>query len=310
MKSTQVVYLILSFLLGMPGVGVGQESSEAKPSQTNAGKNNEAKESAMSKPSVGRLEMSLGEETCRVAMGQIVCIDGDITGNLVRIEHAILKAKNQKADIVCLPEMALRGWVNPDSHQQAKAIPGEDSRALCELAKKHQIFVAIGLAERDGDQLFDSAILIDDGGKIILKHRKINILTELMTPSYTPGHSVACVETKFGRVGILICADTFDEDVLSRMALQQPALLLVPYGWANQADAWPQHGLTLKATVGNAAKKLACPVVGTNLVGAISQGPWQGLIYGGQSYATDAAGEVIAQGADRDSEVVVFEIQR
>lgn len=257
-----------------------------------------------------RIKKMSKKKGCRIAIGQIACIDGDISGNLVRIENAILKSKQQDADIVCFPEMALRGWVNPVAHKLATTIPGDDSKAICELARKHQVYLSIGLAEKDGDRLFDSAVLINDRGEIILKHRKINVLMELMTPSYTPGSSVGTVETKFGRVGILICADTFDQSVLDKMVPQTPDMMLVPYGWANKADAWPQHGSTLKATVSNAAKKVGCPVVGTNLVGSISQGPWRGMIYGGQSYAVDSEGNVIAKGADRDSDVVVFAIQQ
>jgi len=301
--SISIYFCLLSDVLTCcPNTGASQTPSNPRPSNLEIHDEHEA-------TSEVKTTLDTKRKTVRVALGQVVCIDGDITGNLVRIENAILKAKSQNADIVCLPEMALRGWVNPESHQLAKSIPGDDSKALCDLANKHQIYLAIGLAEKEGDQLFDSAIFIDDQGSIILKHRKINILTELMTPSYTPGKTVGIVETKFGRVGMLICADTFDQDVLTQMELQQPDLMLVPYGWANKADAWPIHGLTLKETVRNAAMKLGCPVIGTNLVGAISQGPWQGLIYGGQSYACDTDGTVVGKGLDRDSDVVVVEFE-
>ncbi|QEG21887.1 serine hydrolase [Mariniblastus fucicola] len=249
------------------------------------------------------------ESTCRIAIGQIMCIDDDISGNLTRIEHAIKQAKDQQADIVCLPEMALRGWVNPEAHEFASTIPGKDSDVLCELARKYEIHVSIGLAEKEGDKLYDSAILIDDRGEVILKHRKINILSDLMKPSYTPGETVSVADTRFGKIGMLICADTFDQDALDKMVPRKPNLMLVPYGWANKAGAWPQHGLTLESTVSAAAKKLDCPVIGTNLVGSIAHGPWLGMVYGGQSYAVDAEGNTIATGADRDTDIVVFDVQ-
>ena len=120
-------------------------------------------------------------QTVRIALGQIVCLDGDRVGNLARIESAVREAKRQEADLVCLPEMALLGWVNPDAHQRAHAIPGEDSQALCKLARDHKVHLCAGLAEKAGDHLYDSALLIDDAGQILLKHRKINLLAELMT---------------------------------------------------------------------------------------------------------------------------------
>lgn len=251
----------------------------------------------------------LGEtHDIKVAIGQIHCIDSDRDGNLVRIESAIVDAANQGAQIVCFPETALYGWVNPEAHTLAQPIPGKDFEALAALAKRYKVYLSIGLAEKEADRTFDAAVLIDDGGKLLIKHRKINTLTHLMSPPYTRGSEVKTVETKFGRIGLLICADTFEASVVDRMQQQRPELLLVPYGWAANKQDWPKHGLSLKSTIASAAKKIGCPIVGTNLVGCISQGPWQGMIYGGQSYATDQAGDVIAQGKDRDRDIVVFSV--
>jgi len=112
-----------------------------------------------------------------VAMCQIFTLDGDRAGNLLRIENAVRAAKGQGADIACLPETALYGWVNPEAHDRADTIPGRDSDALCGIAREHGIMLCVGLAEKDGDRLYDSAVLISLEGGILLKHRKINTLT-------------------------------------------------------------------------------------------------------------------------------------
>lgn len=147
----------------------------------------------------------------KIAMAQIFCSDGDRAGNFVRIENTIIDAKNRKAEIVVFPESCILGWVNPTAFQKAFPIPGEDSRRLCELAKKYKIYICIGVDEKDGDNLYDAALLIDDKGNILLKHRKINVLPELMNPSYSSGNNVNVAKTKFGNIGILICADTFEK---------------------------------------------------------------------------------------------------
>ncbi|MCC9655440.1 carbon-nitrogen hydrolase family protein [Rhodopirellula halodulae] len=244
----------------------------------------------------------------RVAMAQIVCIDSDRDGNLRRIENAVQEAASREADLVCFPETALYGWVNPSAHELADTIPGRDSDALAAIAKRHQVMLSVGLAEKDGESLYDSAVLIDSDGTILLKHRKINVLTHLMQPPYQAGTDVETVETRFGRMGVLICADTFDDSVVERMQTQRPDLLVVPYGWAARAEDWPKHGESLKATISRATKRIGCTIVGTNLVGAISGGPWQGMIYGGQSYCVSADGEVLCQGTDRDREISVFDV--
>jgi len=247
--------------------------------------------------------------TIRVAMCQIVSLDGDRSGNLVRVEHAITEAKTAGAELTCFPETVILGWVNPDAHRRAYSIPGKDSDRLCRLAKDHKTHLCIGLAEKEGTHLYDSAILTDDQGQILLKHRKINILTELMNPAYTAGEPVRTAETRFGRIGLLICADTHRDDILQRMAALRPDLLLVPYGYAAAANKWPGHGKELENVVRKAAKTTGAPVVGTNLIGQITKGPWKGRTYGGHSVAADRTGKIIAIARNRDRDIKVLSVE-
>jgi len=247
-------------------------------------------------------------KTTKATLCQIFCLDGDRRGNFVRIENAIGEAKDAGADIACFPETALLGWVNPDAHKRAYSIPGEDSDRLCKLAENYNLHLCIGLAEKQGGNLYDSALLIDNKGNILLKHRKINLLTELMNPPYTPGNNVDIIETEFGKIGLLICADTHDNKILKRMAALKPDLLLVPYGYAAVEDDWPGHGKELEKVVTNTARKTKAYVIGTNLVGEITHGPWNGRIYGGQSVAADGTGRVVAIAKDRDRDIIIVNI--
>ena len=242
-------------------------------------------------------------KTVRIAMCQIFCLDGDRWGNFVRIENAVREAKGAKADIACLPETALLGWVNPEAHERACPIPGPDSDRLCKLAKDYGIHLCVGLAEKDGKRLYDSALLIDNAGQILLKHRKINLLSELMSPPYTAGDSVNAVNTAFGKIGLLICADTHEDKILKRMAALEPDLLLVPYGYAEAEDAWADHGKVLEKVVKNSAKKTGTLLVGTNLVGEITHGSWKGRVFGGHSVAADETGLTVAVAMDRERDV-------
>ena len=244
----------------------------------------------------------------KIAMCQIFVLDGDRSGNFVRIENAIREAKDAGAEIVCLPETAILGWVNPDAHERAYPIPCKDSAQLCKLAKKYHVHLCGGLEEKDDENLYDSAILTDDKGRILLKHRKINVMPELMTPPYTPGDEVTSVRTRFGEIGILICADTHKGKILERMAALKPDLLLVPYGYAAPENDWPGHGKQLQKVVIKTARKIGTPVIGTNLVGQITNGPWTGQVYGGGSIATDKNGKVIVVCNDRDRDIRIVAV--
>lgn len=241
-------------------------------------------------------------------MCQIFSLDGDRAGNFVRIENAVREAKEAGAEIACFPETVLLGWVNPDAHKRACPIPGDDSDRLCKLAGDYDIHLCVGLEEKDGRKLYDSAVLIDNSGQILLKHRKINILAELMRPPYTAGEGVNAVETRFGKVGLLICADTHEGKILNRMAALKPDLLLIPYGYAAEENEWPGHGKHLLKVVRNAARKTGASVVGTNLVGEITKGPWKGWVYGGQSVAADRTGRTISIAKDRDRDVSIITV--
>lgn len=247
-------------------------------------------------------------QTVTVAMCQVFCLDGDREGNFVRLENALREAAAAGAEIACFPECCLLGWVNPDAHTRAHPIPGKDSDRLGRLARQYGLFVCAGLAEKDGTNLYDAAVLIDDTGKLLLTHRKMHILTELMTPPYTPGTNLQVAETRLGRIGVMICADTFLNEHLKGMDALKPHLVLVPYGWVAEERNWPKHGDALANVVLNAGRVAGAPVVGTDSVGEVAHGPWTGFLYGGHSVAYDGYGHLLGRAADRERDVKIVRV--
>jgi len=248
--------------------------------------------------------------TVRVAVCQILAIDGDREGNFRRIEYALEAARAGRADVAAFPESVILGWENPDAHSLAAAIPGADSDRIAALARKYGLMISIGLDEKDGERLYDSAILVDKTGKLLQKYRKLNVLPELMDPPYSVGapEGIAAVDTEYGRIGVVICADTFVDAYAERIAQLKPDLMLVPYGWAAVVDRWPEHEKDLERLVAQRAEMWKCPVVGTDLLGVMMHGPWKGSTYGGASVVADGSGKVLATLRDRDVEVRVIEL--
>lgn len=250
-------------------------------------------------------------EKVKIAVAQSQCVDSDLEGNFGRIAALTERADSAGARIVLFPETADLGWVNPEAHRLAGPIPGPFSDRLCALAKKHAIWIGVGLCEKDGDRLYDSALLIADDGTIRLKHRKINLLSWLMDPPYTPGDSadIRAVETPFGRIGMLICADSFRDGLLKTLAARKPDLVYIPYGWAAKREEWPEHSFSLVRTVQRAARTIGAPVIGPNVVGGITHGPWTGYTYEGMSTAADRDGMSIFQAKWNREDLVVIEIE-
>lgn len=255
--------------------------------------------------------VAMDMDKVKVAIAQIRCIDSDIKGNLERISQMVVKAKSQGARIVFFPETADLGWVNPEAHELAGPVPGPFSNKISELAEEHEIWIGVGLCEKDGDRLYDTAILVNPSGEIVLKHRKINLLHWLMDPPYTPGsiESIKAVETSFGRIGIMICADSFKEELREAMLAQKPDLVYIPYGWAAPREKWPEHSFSLVKTVQKAARHIGAPVIGPNLVGEITHGPWKGQTCEGMSTAADRTGMSLVQGRWNKDELLVIEIE-
>lgn len=245
----------------------------------------------------------------RVAVCQILVIDGDREGNFRRIEYALETAREAHAAIAAFPESAILGWENPDAHRLAEPIPGRDSDRVAALAVKYGLMIAIGLDEKDGGRLYDSAILVDKTGRILWKHRKLNVLAELMEPPYSEGRpeDIGAVDTEYGRIGMLICADTFGDPYAERVAKLKPDLMLIPYGWAAEMEKWPGHAKNLESLITRRAAQWKCPVVGTDLVGMMTHGPWKGQTFGGASVVADGAGKTLAVLRDRDVEVRVVD---
>jgi predicted amidohydrolase len=249
--------------------------------------------------------------TVRVAVCQILSIDGDREGNFRRAEYALEDARAAHADIAAFPEPVILGWENPDARPMAAPIPGADSDRIAALARKYGLMISIGLDEKDGDKLYDSAILVDKTGKLLWKHRKLNVLAWLMDPPYSEGRAedIGVVETEFGRIGLVICADTFGDKIAKRIGELAPVLMLAPYGWAAPADQWPRHAKELEQLVVRRAAQWKCPVVGTDVIGEMTHGPWKGQTYGGASVVVDASGKVLHVLRDRDVEVRTVELE-
>jgi predicted amidohydrolase len=244
-------------------------------------------------------------------MAQVRCDPSDVDGNVARIDAMATEAATKGAAAVFFPETADFGWVNPEAHTRADTIPGPLSRHLASLARNLGLWLGVGLCEKEGDALFDSAILLNPEGGLALKHRKINLLAWLMDPPYTPGEAegIGVAETPWGRIGMLICADSFQEALLDRLAEQRPDLVYLPYGWAEKKEAWPEHGFQLLKTVQQAARRIGAPVIGPNCVGEILHGPWAGRTFEGLSTAADATGMSLVQGRWNREECIVLDIE-
>lgn len=240
-------------------------------------------------------------ERITVAMAQMQVRWGAAEKNVERAARMIHEAGQDGCDMVVLPECLDLGWTHPDAANRAEPIPGKRSQTLCAAAEREGVQVVAGLTERDGGHVYNTAILIDPSGEILLKHRKINILT-IAQDVYTVGDRLGVAEVgPWGRVAVNICADNFASSLAlahsqSRMGAR---LLLSPSAWAVDADHDNErhpYGEMWRDAYATLASLYDVAVVGVSNVGWIEGGPWEGRKCIGCSLAVGPAGETLAKG--------------
>jgi N-carbamoylputrescine amidase len=247
----------------------------------------------------------------RVAMIQMDVIDGDLEENMRRAEQGIRESAERRADLVCLPEVADFGWLYQNARQDALPIPGKYTDFLSGLAKELNIWISAGCLEKDGDKTYNTAVLIDRQGAIVLKHRKISTLPELTAHLYDPGDAedIHAVDTEFGRVGITICADNFDIEHPKKVAALGAWLLITPHGFAENTRDLLDNGVAYINHIKKVAKESNLWVIGTNTaISEVAGGAWKGYRHSGASTIAAPTGKAAAIGKFLETELVVFDI--
>ena len=250
----------------------------------------------------------------RIGMAQMLVVPGALEENLSRAVAMIHAAARANCVIVVLPECLDVGWTSTTAGELAQPVPGPVSNRLCEAAASAGVFVVAGLTERDGDRLFNAAILVGADGEILAKHRKINEL-DFARETYDAGTSLHVVATEHGVIGINICADNaFSSLALGRgLAAMGAEILLSPCAWAvppgfdNAARPYGDEWVT---AYGALARETGMPVVGVSNVGPVVGGEWDRWRCIGASLAVGSDGEVVVQApfSDREQALVTVDI--
>jgi predicted amidohydrolase len=251
----------------------------------------------------------------RLAMAQMRVDPGQPEANLRNAVERIEQAAMARCDLVVLPECLDLGWGATQARHMAQPIPGPHVQRLADAAREHGIFVAAGLVERQGAQLFNAAVLLDDSGQQCLLHRKIHELG-VVGGLYALGDRLGVAHTRLGVIGLAICADLAPESlavghVLARMGAQiivAPSAWAVPPGQGQQASE-PYGDLWLRS-YGRLAALYELPVVGVSSVGRVGDGAWRGWPVIGASLALRADGSVAARGhyGEQADELIVCEL--
>ena len=138
------------------------------------------------------------------------------------------RAAAEGAELVLFPELVVHGHCTPDTRALAEPVPdGPSVRRLVELARRHRLVLSAGLAERDGDAVYNTQVLVGPDG-YIGRQRKLHLSRDEVT-HYAGGGGLQVFDVGPCKVGIAICYDNEFPEVPRVLALLGAEVLLMPH---------------------------------------------------------------------------------
>ncbi len=249
-------------------------------------------------------------------------MSADPQENLEKAAARVAEAAKKGAQVVCLPELYRSPYFCQKEDQAlfdlAETVPGPSTERLSEVARKAGVAVVVPVFEKRAPGLYhNSAVVLDADGRTAGLYRKMHIPDD---PAFyekfyfTPGDlGFRAFDTRFGKIGTLICWDQWYPEGARLTALQGAAVLFYPtaIGWhphekeqhgASQRDAWRtvQRGHAIAN---------GCYVAAVNRVGKEAGPPGQpGLEFWGTSFLCDPFGVVVAEASTDREEILVGDV--
>ncbi|MEN9812742.1 MAG: hypothetical protein RL479_1428 [Verrucomicrobiota bacterium] len=169
----------------------------------------------------------------------------------------VAEAARQRADFVVLPEVVTYGS-GSTYVEVAEPIPGPSTRFFGELARRHNLYLVPGLVERDGHLIYNVAVLIGPDGEVAGKYRKICLPRGEVDGGFTPGEEYPVFDTRFGRVGLMVCYDGFFPEIARELANRGAEVIGFPVMGCNPllaaARAAENHVFVVSSTHTDAAQ--------------------------------------------------------
>ena len=220
---------------------------------------------------------------------------GDLDRNRAVILAGIESAAVAGVSLVVFPECALSGYVfdsAADAVPSTETVPGPTTEAVGEACRRHGIHAIVGLLERDGDTLYNSAFVAGPLG-LVANYRKCHLPVLGIDRYVGQGQDLPIIELPFARIGILICYDVRFPEAARTLTLRGADVIVVPTNWPEGAESAPEF-LTRARAWENRVYIAACNRVGEE----------RGTRFIGQSQIVAPDGKILTQ-ADGESELML-----
>jgi len=176
-----------------------------------------------------------------VAAAQFAPVHGDVAANLALIGRLLERGAAGGADLVVLPELATTGyaWASADeAGRLAEPVPGPATAWLTERCAEYGCYAVLGLVERAGRPLYNTAVLVGPDG-LVGRYRKAKLWSWDTFWATAGDQPPAVWPLPLGRVGVLICADLDYPEGASWLSRAGADVIAVPTCWSDEPTPSP-----------------------------------------------------------------------
>lgn len=233
----------------------------------------------------------LPADRVRVAVLQTAAEPGEVAANVERLV-ALIEEHGPGVDLVVAPELATTGYdldlLTARGRELAEPADGATARRLAELAARVGATLVVGFIEQEGDDLYDSLLMVSPSGPLGVYRKSHLYPPELAI--FSAGTTLDVVQTPAGVVGPLVCFEHAFPDVATTLVLAGAQILVIP-------SAVPldyEHLLHLRTRA--RAQDNQVFAIGCNMTG-------HG--FAGRSLVADPRGEVLAEAGEEPTVLIV-----
>ncbi|WP_437202197.1 carbon-nitrogen hydrolase [Planctomicrobium sp. SH664] len=241
----------------------------------------------------------------------------DVDANLRETAADVERAAQQGAQIICTQELfRAQYFCQSEDHSNfalAETIPGPSTETFSALAKKYGVVIVASLFEKRAQGLYhNTAVVFDADGSQLGLYRKMHIPDDPLFYEkfyFTPGDlGFKAFETRFGKIGVLICWDQWYPEGARLTALAGAEILFFPtaIGWHPKEKA--EYGVAQHTSWETIQRSHAIAngvfVAAPNRIGHEGAAS-DGIEFWGQSFICDPSGTILKKASVDKPEILI-----
>jgi NAD+ synthetase len=253
----------------------------------------------------------------KIALAQIDPTVGDFTGNLEKVITVSRRAAEAGARLTVFSELALCGYPpadfleKPSFLARCQQVVEELAEATRELSTAVLVGVALPSPAASGKPAVNAAVLIDKGQVLLTQHKRLLPFYDVFDEQryFAPAREQHVAELDGVRLGVTICEDAWNDknfwsQRLYKIDPMEELMKLAPAVHINLSSSPFWHGKrqVRREMLTAIARRDQIPVVLVNQVGGNDS-----LIFDGSSLAINAQGELVAQAASFEEDLVLVD---